>query len=271
MMFYNASMNTTNPNDCKNLPLYALICAAGVGARAGGDVPKQYQSINGQPMLWHTIAAFAQADAVAQVYVVISPNDGWFAQTIAPLIAERGWTQRVTILSVGGDTRAESVRNGLAELDAALAENDEAWVMVHDAARPCVSEFAIEQLRDAVWAQASQMVGKDTEWQTAGGILAHPVTDTIKLTQDGTHIKKTIDRSVLWAAQTPQMFTVSRLYNALCDALTDPEVAKTITDEASVMEWSGFAPLLVQGEASNLKVTYPQDFELAGFYLSRQS
>lgn len=143
--------------------------------------------------------------------------------------------------------------------------------MVHDAARPCVTEAAIEQLRDAVWAQASQMVGKDTEWQTAGGILAHPVTDTIKLTQDGTHIKKTIDRSVLWAAQTPQMFTVSRLYNALCDALTDPEVAKTITDEASVMEWSGFAPLLVQGEASNLKVTYPQDFELAGFYLSRQS
>lgn len=264
-------MDTINFPDCRAFPVYALICAAGVGARAGGDLPKQYQSINDQPMLWHTIAGFAQASAVAQVYVVISPNDGWFSQSIAPLIAQNDWLERVTILSVGGDTRAESVRNGLAELDAALAENDEAWVMVHDAARPCVTELSIKRLRDAVWTQAMQMAEQKAEWQTVGGILAHPVTDTIKLTQDGTRIKKTIDRSVLWAAQTPQMFTVSHLYNALCDALTDPEVAKTITDEASVMEWSGFAPLLVQGEASNLKVTYPQDFELAGFYLSHQS
>ena len=264
-------MNTMNITDCRALPVYALICAAGVGARAGGDVPKQYQAINHQPMLWHTVRAFAHCPELTGVYVVISPNDGWFAESIVPLIAQAGWMERIDILMVGGATRAESVRNGLAELDAALGEQDEAWVMVHDAARPCISESAIVRLRDAVWMQATQMAEKNTEWQTAGGILAHPVTDTFKLSHFGAHIKKTIDRSVLWAAQTPQMFTVSGLYHALCDALTDPEVAKTITDEASVMEWSEYAPLLVQGESSNLKVTYPQDIELAEIYLSRQS
>ena len=278
-MFYNLFMNTSLlPTQ---FPIYALICAAGVGARAGGDLPKQYQLIHEQPMLWHTIKAFADCPELARVYVVISPNDGWFADSIAPLIDERAWSDRVVILSVGGESRAESVRNGLAELDAQLDadlnansnEVSEAWVMVHDAARPCVRVEQIVQLRDAVWTQAEQIVAVSSEadeWRNIGGILALPVTDTIKQTADGAHIKKTIDRSNLWAAQTPQMFTVSRLYNALCDALTDPEVAKTITDEASVMEWSGFAPLLVQGESSNLKVTYPQDFDLAGFYLSRQ-
>ena len=203
-MFYNASMNTTNPNDCKNLPLYALICAAGVGARAGGDVPKQYQSINGQPMLWHTIAAFAQADAVAQVYVVISPNDGWFAQTIAPLIAERGWTQRVTILSVGGDTRADSVCNGLAELDAALAENDEAWVMVHDAARPCLQRADLERLL-AVRERCAD----------AGALLAVPVRDTMKRTDGAGNIVATVEREQLWHALTPQMFRFGPLMDAI--------------------------------------------------------
>ena len=271
-MFYNMFMNTSLlPTQ---FPIYALICAAGVGARAGGDLPKQYQLIHEQPMLWHTIKAFADCPELARVYVVISPNDGWFVSSVAPWIAERGWAERVMILPVGGESRAESVRNGLAELDASLTEGQEAWVMVHDAARPCVRAEQIVQLRDVVWMAAGQSVAvssESDEWCDIGGILALPVTDTIKQTADGAHIKRTIDRSSLWAAQTPQMFTVSRLYNALCDALTDPEIAQTITDEASVMEWAGYAPLLVRGDARNLKVTYPQDFELAGFYLRATS
>ena len=135
-MFYNMFMNTSLlPTQ---FPIYALICAAGVGARAGGDLPKQYQLIHEQPMLWHTIKAFADCPELARVYVVISPNDGWFASSVAPWIAERGWAERVMILPVGGESRAESVRNGLAELDASLTEGQEAWVMVHDAARQCV-------------------------------------------------------------------------------------------------------------------------------------
>ena len=270
-MFYNAAMNTILKNTVRDWPVTALICAAGVGARAGGDIPKQYQLIHGLPMLWHTIRAFAECPELARVNVVISPNDEWFAEVVRPLIAERGWAERVIILPVGGATRAESVRNGLAELYDQLLDDDEAWVMVHDAARPCVTEPAIMRLRDMVWQQAETMMSQSGEWQNVGGILAQPVTDTVKLSQDGQHIKKTLDRSTLWAAQTPQMFTVSSLYNALCDALVDPDIAQTITDEASVMEWAGFQPLLVNGEARNLKVTYPQDFELAGFYLSNSA
>ncbi len=270
-MFYNLLMNTSLlPTQ---FPVYALICAAGVGARAGGDLPKQYQLIHERPMLWHTIRAFADCPELARVYVVISPNDAWFADSVAPLIAERGWAERVCIMSVGGESRAESVRNGLAELDAHLTEAQEAWVMVHDAARPCVRAEQLVQLRDAVWMVAGQrvaLVSESDEWCNVGGILALPVTDTIKQTADGACIKKTLDRRNLWAAQTPQMFTVSRLYNALCDALTDPEIAQTITDEASVMEWAGYAPLLVRGDARNLKVTYSHDFELAAFYLGQE-
>jgi len=260
-------MNTAHK--ISEYPLYALICAAGVGARAGGVVPKQYQNIHDAPMLWHTIQAFFNVPEIARVYVVISPTDDWFAHSIAPLLAQFSLHDRVTILSVGGETRAESVCNGLAELDAQLGANDEAWVMVHDAARPCVSNESILRLRDEVWREAQAQFEYSAEWQAVGGILALPMTDTIKLSTDHAHIKKTVDRNVLWGAQTPQMFTVSRLYNALSDALTDEEVAQTITDEASVMEWSGYQPLLVQGDARNIKVTYPQDFELAGFYLKQ--
>ena len=264
---YNNPMNTVHK--ISEYPLYALICAAGVGARAGGVVPKQYQNIHDAPMFWHTIQAFANVPEIARVYVVISPADEWFAHGIAPLLTQYSLHDRVTVMPVGGSTRAESVCNGLAELDEQLGADDEAWVMVHDAARPCVSDAAILRLRDDVWCEAQIQFEQNAEWQAVGGILALPVTDTVKQSTEHARIKKTIDRNALWGAQTPQMFTVSRLYNALADALTDEEVAQTITDEASVMEWSGYQPLLVQGDAKNIKVTYPQDFELAGFYLQK--
>ena len=262
---YNNPMKTDTP--ITQYPLYALICAAGVGARAGGVVPKQYQNIHNAPMLWHTLQAFVDVPEIARVYIVVSPTDEWFAHSIAPLLSQYSLHDRVVLMPVGGATRAESVCTGLAELDAQLSEQDEAWVMVHDAARPCVGAQDILRLRDDVWREAQIQFEQNAEWQAVGGILAMPMTDTVKLTSDQIHIKKTVDRNALWGAQTPQMFTVSRLYNALSDALTDEEVAQTITDEASVMEWSGYQPLLVRGDARNIKVTHAQDFELAGFYL----
>lgn len=258
-------MNVSQLLEPTSPPLYALICAAGVGARAGGDVPKQYQTINGVPMLAHSIRALATIAQITRVYVVISPDDGDYAHIMPPFLAQFGLADRMAVLTVGGATRAQSVRNGLAMLDEL---DDGAWVLVHDAARPCVSTQAVLRLRDAVLQAAQQAQQTNADQRNyIGGLLAVPVTDTVKHSADGTHSKKTIDRSALWTAQTPQMFTVNGLYQTLCDALVDQAVAKTITDEASVMEWAGYAPLLVQGESRNLKVTYSQDFALAEFYL----
>lgn len=246
-----------------------LICAAGVGARAGGDIPKQYQNINGLPMLWHTLRVCASIAEIERVYVVVSPEDTWFEHAIGPLIAENCLHQRIQMMPVGGATRAESVCHGLAELDAWHAAQGipHAWVMVHDAARPCLQAIDVLRLRDQVWLYANSALAAGQAWENTGGILARPITDTVKYTHDQTHIKRTIDRNPLWGAQTPQMFELSVLYNALSDALTDADIAQGITDEASVMEWAGHPPLLVQGDGRNIKVTYPHDFELAGFYL----
>ena len=180
-------MNTTK--QISEYPLHALICAAGVGARAGGVVPKQYQNIHDAPMFWHTIQAFSHVREIARVYVVISPADDWFEHSIAPFLAQYSLHDRVVVLPVGGSTRAESVCNGLAELDGQLGANDEAWVMVHDAARPCVDAQAILRLRDEVWREAQTQLEQSAEWQVVGGILALPMTDTVKLSTDHNHIK----------------------------------------------------------------------------------
>ena len=130
--------------------------------------------------------------------------------------------------------------------------------MVHDAARPCITPALVEALHNGV-----------LQHSAVGGVLAMPVVDTIKLSDDGILAKKTLDRKKLWAAQTPQMFKLDVLYNALSDALVDEHVATGITDEASVMEWAGVSPMLIEGHVSNLKVTFAHDFELAEFWLGR--
>ncbi|MGL4766923.1 MAG: 2-C-methyl-D-erythritol 4-phosphate cytidylyltransferase [Formosimonas sp.] len=223
----------------------ALICAAGVGARAGGGIPKQYQTIHGQPMLAHTIAAFAASSCISHTYVVIAPDDAWYGELIAPHVSHT-----VTALRVGGASRAESICNGLAQLDGLF---DEAWVQVHDAARPCVTPDLIATLHNAVQPNG------------VGGLLALPVVDTVKLSDTGGVVKKTLDRQKLWLAQTPQMFPLNLLYNAYADALLDEEAI--LTDDASVMERAGYDAQLVTGHARNLKVTHAEDFALAQFWL----
>jgi 2-C-methyl-D-erythritol 4-phosphate cytidylyltransferase len=228
----------------------ALICAAGSGSRAGGDVPKQYQRIGAQPMLAHTISAFQNTSQITSIYVVIAPSDTWYDEIIAPLFGEN-----VRVLRVGGATRAESICYALAELDALY---DEAYVMVHDAARPCVTDALIKQLYDEVVAHGGD----------AGGLLALPVVDTVKSSDDGLLVKKTVERKKLLLAQTPQMFKLHVLFNALSDALVDADSAANITDDASVMERAGYDPLLVHGHVRNLKVTHADDFKLAQFWLN---
>jgi 2-C-methyl-D-erythritol 4-phosphate cytidylyltransferase len=220
---------------------FALIPAAGVGARMGAGSPKQYIKIGGKPMLRHTLDAFLSSDLIAHTFVVVSPDDPYI-DAVAP-------NHGVTILRCGGASRMESVRNGLAVLANTLAPTD--WVLVHDAARPGLNAELIEKLITT------------TGEHPVGGLLGLPVVDTVKRCIDG-EACGTIPRSGLWLAQTPQMFRYKLLAEAL-NAATDPN---TITDDASAVEALGLTPKLVEGHPRNLKVTLPDDIRIAELYLA---
>ncbi len=213
--------------------LWALIPCAGTGSRAGSDGPKQYQPVAGQPMVLHTLAAFAAVPRLAGVLVVVSTGDDFFVDKDATFL----------IASCGGSTRATSVLNGLnALLERGASPCD--WVLVHDAARCLITPQQINTLIDACLPDA------------VGGLLALKLPDTLKR-EVGGRVAETVDRADKWLAQTPQMFRLAELQQALLSA------GDAVTDEASALEFVGKAPLLVEGSAQNFKVTYPQDFALA--------
>ena len=222
---------------------FALIPAAGIGARMAAATPKQYLPINGVPMLQHTLDAFHNSELITHTYVVVSADDGY----IDAITPERG----VTILRCGGATRMESILNGLRAMRAELGDDD--MVLVHDAARPGLTPALIAKLIAAVGDHAG------------GGLLALPVVDTVKSTRSGT--VQTTPRDGLWLAQTPQMFSYALLVRALALA-PDPNA---ITDDASAIEMLGFAPMLVEGHPRNLKVTLPTDIAIAEMYLRQDS
>jgi 2-C-methyl-D-erythritol 4-phosphate cytidylyltransferase len=219
---------------------FALVPAAGVGARMGAGSPKQYLPIGGKPMLRHTLDAFVSSPLIAHTYVVVSVDDPVIDTVVPP--------KGVTVLRCGGDSRLESVRNGLWALDHELHAND--WVLVHDAARPGLNGELIEKLI------------RETGEHPVGGLLALPVVDTVKRAINDE--VATVSRDGLWLAQTPQMFRFRLLLDAL-DAATDPS---TITDDASAVEALGLAPKLVEGHPRNLKVTLPADIRIAEMYLA---
>lgn len=222
---------------------FALIPAAGVGARMAASGPKQYLKIGGKPMLRHAIDAFLFSELIAHTYVVVSPDD--------PIIDSVVPSHGVTVLRCGGDTRMESVRNGLAALGPTLREND--WVLVHDAARPGLDDALIEKLITA------------TGEHPVGGLLALPVVDTVKRSTGGEPgTLSTVAREGLWLAQTPQMFRYKLLRDAL-SAVRDPG---QITDDASAVEALGLSPKLVEGHPRNMKVTLPTDVRIAEMYLA---
>lgn len=218
---------------------FALIPAAGVGARMAADGPKQYLEVGGKPMLRHTLDAFLSSDLITHTFVVVSPDDAQIAK-----VAPAG----VGVLRCGGATRMESVQNGLQALRGELRDSD--WVLVHDAARPGLTAALIAKLISSVGADP------------VGGLLALPVVDTVKRSGEGA--MATVARDGLWLAQTPQMFR----YRLLCDALAAATDASAITDDASAVEAMGLSPKLVEGHPRNLKVTLPADIRIAEMYLA---
>ena len=215
-------------------------------AFSGRALPKQYLPLAGQPMIRHALATLCAVPAIAQVFVVLAPDDShWPASAMATL------GPKLHILRCGGDTRAQSVANGLRAMADELggeARIGEDWVLVHDAARPCLTVAMVENL--------IAEVGEDD----AGGLLAVPVADTLKRADESGRIHQTVSREGLWQAQTPQMFR----HRLLLDAL---DFVPQVTDEASAIETLGLLPRLVAADASNLKVTYPLDLQLAEWIL----
>ncbi len=220
---------------------FALVPAAGSGARFGAEVPKQYLPLAGQPVLHHTLTALLACKRIEQVWVVLPPGDAWWSAGRWPELG-----QRVEPLFCGGASRAQSVANGLAALAPLVAADD--WVLVHDAARPCVTEQSLESLC------------RELADDPVGGLLAMPVADTLKRA-DGRHrVAETVARDGLWQAETPQMFRYGLLARVLAGQAE-------VTDEASALEAAGYSPRLVRSDMTNLKVTFPADLALAEFIL----
>lgn len=227
---------------------YALIPAAGSGSRMGGAIEKQYLELNSVPMIAHAMMVLAREPRIAKIFVVLSPTDKRWDN-----YAWQGWEERIEVLRCGGATRAETVLNGLDAISKVCAADD--WMLVHDAARPCLPDEMLAKLLDEAAADP------------VGGLLAVPVADTLKRaaaeSASGTRVEATVLRAGLWQAQTPQMFRHGTLVQALRAAGSD------MTDEASAIEQLGLQPRLVESDSRNLKVTYPQDLELAGLILRK--
>jgi 2-C-methyl-D-erythritol 4-phosphate cytidylyltransferase len=216
---------------------FGLIPAAGAGSRFGASGPKQYSLLDGKPMLFHAVERLLAAPEIEVAFVVLAPADAEFrAHDVS------AFGGRLAPLYCGGATRRESVLNGLVAA-ASLVEPDD-WVLVHDAARPCLGKSELRRLIDAA---AEDEVG---------AILAVPVSDTLKRADGESRILATQPRDGLWQAQTPQMFRYAMLMRALRDAAR-------VTDEASAVEALGCRPKLVEGSTKNLKVTFPSDMEIA--------
>jgi len=228
--------------------IVAIIPAAGSGSRMGEAYPKQYLEINGVPMIFHTLNAFACVKRIQQIVVVISHDDPHWDGLYENFGADLGAS--VNVHRVGGATRALSVLNGLQALSDNYTADD--WALVHDAARPCISVALIEQFLDAL--EIEKAGG-------CGGLLALPVADTIKLGNSDNEVERTVSRNNLWRAQTPQMFR----YHLLIAALAQMPNA---TDESQAIEALGHKPKLVMGDSANLKVTYATDLKIAAALLT---
>jgi 2-C-methyl-D-erythritol 4-phosphate cytidylyltransferase len=221
---------------------YALITAAGTGSRLGGAMPKQYVSLLGKPMLRYSIERFASEARIMKLYVALAATDTWWR--------EYEWTtfsEKLVPLFCGGATRAQTVKNALEILED-VQEDD--WLLVHDAARPCLSAAQLDKLL------------RELASDPVGGLLAVPVADTLKRADASGRAAATAPREGLWQAQTPQMFRFAPLKQAMRAADLD-----RVTDEAQAIEQLGMRARLVRGDSSNLKVTYAEDLALAAAIL----
>ena len=225
---------------------WALIPAAGVGRRFGGDMPKQYLQLAGAMVIDHVLGLFVEHPAISGCVVALSPDDGYWPDS---RYAGHPRVQRVP----GGRERSHSVANALALL--AEQADPEDWVLVHDAARPCLRAHDLDRLIAAL---------RD---EPVGALLAVPVHDTVKQAADGKRVDATLPRATLWRAYTPQAFRLGLLRRALAEAEADDLV---VTDDASAIERLGLKPRLIEGGSDNIKITRPEDLPLARFYLEQQ-
>ena len=282
-----SELNAIAANLSNNLTINTVVVAAGVGKRFGSQMPKQYTHIDGQTVLQHTIAALSKVQQLSTCYLVISEED-----TIAKTL---GFSMPIEWV-IGGKERMNSVFNAVQAIwqqyenslsdktsndkafnDKGFSEKashhayDNHWVLIHDAARPCVNPSDIEKLITQTTQQFLQQSHQQSqqEQESAGGLLAVPVRDTVKQiihAQDKVLAQKTLDRSQLWLAQTPQIFPLATLYDYLTQAI---EQTIAFTDEASLFEHFGKQPLLVEGSHSNIKLTFPEDLQFAQVYLAK--
>lgn len=270
-----SEFNAIAANLSNNFTIDTVVVAAGVGKRFGSQMPKQYTHIGGQTVLQHTIAALSKVHQLSTCYLVISEEDA-IAKTLSFSMPIK-WV-------VGGKERMNSVFNAVKTIwqqyqtpfsDKAFSEKashhayDNHWVLIHDAARPCVNPSDIEKLITQTTQQFSQQSQQEHGQESAGGLLAVPVRDTVKQiihAQDKVLAQKTLDRSQLWLAQTPQIFPLATLYDYLIQAI---EQTIAFTDEASLFEHFGKQPLLVEGSHSNIKLTFPEDLQFAQVYLAK--
>lgn len=224
--------------------LWCVVPAAGRGTRVGGDRPKQYQTLAGRPLIAHTLARLAAHPLIAGLMVTLAADDSYWSG----LDTLHG---KPVFTAVGGVERSDSVLAGLAALPAAIGVDD--FVLVHDAARPCVRLADISRLVELAA-------------QTDGGLLGAPLRDTLKHADARDRVERTEPRECRWRAFTPQMFRRGPLSAALREAARR---GVKVSDEAMAMELAGFAPLLVEGAEDNIKVTTAADFALAEFLLGR--
>lgn len=228
------------------MAIWAIVPAAGIGARMMATTPKQYLQVNGKSVIDHTLSRLLSATQINGIVVALHPHDElWHSLGILG-------NTRVTTCTGGAD-RCQSVLNALYSLQGRASDDD--WVLVHDAVRPCVRTSDIEHLLNQI------------ENHPVGGLLAIPVSSTLKKAGADGNIAATVDRNDVWQAATPQAFRYAALLKALSAAIASGSL---VTDEASALELAGHAPLLVQCSADNIKITYPEDLALAGLILHAQ-
>ncbi len=226
---------------------WVVVPAAGSGRRMGAERPKQYLDLVGRPVLAHTLERLAGHPGLSGIVVAVGPEDREFAALPLDLPVPLR-------TAVGGAERADSVLAALDVLAAEAAAED--WVLVHDAARPCLRPADVATLVH------------ELEGDPVGGLLGLPIHDTIKRADAEGGVEATVDRTGLWRALTPQMFRLGLLREALRGAL---EAGAAITDEASAVEWAGHRPRMVEGTADTLKITRPADRCTAADYLAQQA
>ncbi|MBB6521446.1 2-C-methyl-D-erythritol 4-phosphate cytidylyltransferase [Pseudoteredinibacter isoporae] len=226
---------------------WAVVPAAGIGSRMASDRPKQYLPLQHKTVIEHSLQHLLSHERIEAVYIPLAEHDGYW-----PDLRISRHPKIKTLL--GGKERADSVLNTLTAM--ADVAGDQDWVLVHDAARPCLRKQSVHLLLDTL------------SGESRGGILANPVNDTIKKVANEDEILETVDRQQLWQAQTPQMFRFGLLRDSLQRALA---AGVNITDEASAVEWAGHSAKVVCGPSDNIKITRAEDLPLAEFILSRQN